>query len=164
MKKETVFLKVIIVLIGAFILGLCIFFLPRGVKIAYGTDSALLSFILLMYVTAIPFFIALYEALRILSYIENGTAFSGISVKSLKNIKVCAVIISGLYILGMPILFIIADKDDAPGIILMGMVVVFASLVIAVFSAVLQNLLKSVIEIKLENDLTVWGEEHGNNN
>ncbi|MGO4375941.1 DUF2975 domain-containing protein, partial [Paenibacillus sp. MCAF20] len=45
--------------------------------------------------------------------------------------------------------------DDAPGIILVGMVLIFASLVIAVFAAVLQKLLKEAIDIKSENDLTV---------
>jgi capsular polysaccharide biosynthesis protein len=35
------------------------------------------------------------------------------------------------------------------------MVIIFASLVIAVFAAVLQKLIKNAIDIKSENDLTV---------
>jgi hypothetical protein len=35
------------------------------------------------------------------------------------------------------------------------MVPTFASIVIAVFAAVLQKLLKNAIDIKLENDLTI---------
>ena len=60
-----------------------------------------------------------------------------------------------LYAAGMPILFQIADADDAPGLVLMGMVIVCAPIVIAVFAAVLQRLLQSAIAIKSENDLTV---------
>jgi len=60
-----------------------------------------------------------------------------------------------LYVVGMPLFYLIAEMDDAPGIILIGLVMIFAALVIAVFAAVLQKLLKNAIDIKSENDLTV---------
>jgi hypothetical protein len=37
-------------------------------------------------------------------------------------------------------------------------------MVIAFFAAVLQMLLKDAIDIKSDNDLTIWGEWHGNYN
>lgn len=55
----------------------------------------------------------------------------------------------------MPLFYLIAEADDAPGIILIGMLLIFAALVIAVFAAVLQKLLQEAIHIKSENDLTV---------
>ncbi len=63
--------------------------------------------------------------------------------------------ISILYVTGMPFLYLMGEMDDAPGIILLGMVIIFASMVIAVFAAVLQRLLQEAINIKSENDLTV---------
>ncbi|WP_407066435.1 DUF2975 domain-containing protein [Geobacillus sp. TFV-3] len=48
-----------------------------------------------------------------------------------------------------------AEKDDAPGVIFVGLLVPFASFVIAVFAAVLQKLLQQAIEIKQENELTI---------
>ena len=54
----------------------------------------------------------------------------------------------------MPLFYLVAERDDAPGIII-GMIIIFASMVIAVFAAVLQRLLKDAIDIKSENDLTV---------
>jgi hypothetical protein len=63
--------------------------------------------------------------------------------------------ISGLYVVIMPFVFLVADLDDAPGLIIIGMVPIFASMVIAVFAAVLQKLLQNAIDIKSENDLTV---------
>lgn len=48
-----------------------------------------------------------------------------------------------------------AEIDDAPGIILLGMVMIFASMEIAVFAAFLQRLLQEAIDIKSENDLIV---------
>ena len=90
-----------------------------------------------------------------LSYIDKNQAFSDLSVKALKKIKFCALIISGLYVVILPFVFGLAQIDDAPGLVLVGMVPIFASLVIAVFAAVLQRLLQDAIEIKKENDLIV---------
>ena len=42
-----------------------------------------------------------------------------------------------------------------PGIFLTGIAIIFTSLVIAVFAAVLQALFKSALEIKEENELTI---------
>jgi biotin transporter BioY len=108
-----------------------------------------------LYVTALPFYFALYQAFRLLNYIDQNKAFSELSVNALKLIKYCAVTISVLYAAGMPLFYLMAEIDDAPGIIVIGLVIIFASMVIAVFAAVLQKLLKEAIDIKSENDLTV---------
>ncbi|MGM0854738.1 MAG: DUF2975 domain-containing protein [Bacillota bacterium] len=48
----------------------------------------------------------------------------------------------------LPFTFIIAQWDDASGLVLIGMVIVGVSLVIAVFAAVLERLLQEAITIK----------------
>ncbi len=48
-----------------------------------------------------------------------------------------------------------AARVDPPSFIPIGLVIIFASMVIAVFAAVLQRLLQEAINIKSENDLTV---------
>lgn len=55
----------------------------------------------------------------------------------------------------MPFVYLIAELDDAPGLIIIGMIPIFASTVIAVFAAVLKKLLQEAIDIKSENDLIV---------
>src|SRR3989338_10676245 len=152
-QGSTLFLKGVIFLIGAGVLALCLFVLPIGIRAedAGGYRPILLG----LYVPAIPFFIALYQALKLLGYIDSNTAFSELSVQALKNIKYCAIIISALFAAGMPYIFYAADKDDAPGVVVIGFVIIAASIVIAVFAAVLQKLLQSGIDIKSENDLTV---------
>ena len=157
MKRETLFLKVVIFLIGIPILGLCIFGLPSIANEAAEHYPAYLLYPVLigMYAAAVPFFFALYQTLKILSYIDKNKAFSELSVKALKNIKYCAITISILYAGLIPLLIPIADADDAPGLVGLPIIIIFASSVIAVFAAVLQNLLKNAIDIKSENDLTV---------
>jgi hypothetical protein len=152
-KGSTLFLKFVICVLGLAALAFCVFVIPQtiGSFDKEGYDPILLG----MYFPAIPFFIALYQGFKLLGYIDSSTAFSHDSVHTLKIIKYCAITVSGLYAAGMPYIFIVADKDDAPGVVLIGLIIISAALVIAVFAAVLQNLLQSALEIKSENDLTV---------
>jgi hypothetical protein len=152
-KGSTIFLRGVALLLGLIVLALCIFALPAGIRSdAWGMYRPILWG---MYVTAIPFFVALYHTLKLLNYIDQSQAFSQFSVNALKYIKYCAVTISASYAAGLPYTYIVADKDDAPGVMAIGLVITFASIVIAVFAAVLQKILKDAIAIKSENDLTV---------
>ncbi|ARF16276.1 DUF2975 domain-containing protein [Sporosarcina ureae] len=161
-RGTTLFLKIAVVFIGIPVLALCIFLLPQVASEASeaagrGWDFAYVvySILLVMYISVIPFYFALYQTFYLLSFIDKNLAFSELSVRSLKKIKYCAITISGLYVVAFPFLFIMAEIDDAPGLVLVGMIPIFASMVIAVFAAVLQRLLSEAIDIKEENDLIV---------
>lgn len=158
-RGTTLFLKTAVIVMGVPVLALCIFLVPEIASFAAELypDHSYLKYLIYMdlYASAIPFYWALFQAYKLLSYIDRNKAFSELSVRALKNIKHCAYAISGLYVVGMPLFYLIAERDDAPGIILMAMVPIFASMVIGVFSAVLQKLLQEAIDIKSENDLTV---------
>lgn len=158
-RGSTLFLKLAVILIGLPVLALCIFIVPKIANFAAGLypDMAYIKYLVLidLYATAIPFYICLYQAYQLLNYIDTNRAFSALSVRALKIIKNCAVAISIIYILGMPLFYLMAEMDDAPGIIIIGLVFIFASIVVAVFAAVLQRLLQDVIDIKAENDLVV---------
>ncbi|MBO9128334.1 DUF2975 domain-containing protein [Bacillus sp. 165] len=154
----TLFLKIAVILIGIPVLVLCIFLVPElAHAVADFLDVHSIKYIIfiILYGGVLPFFFALYQALKVLSYIDKNNAFSELSVRTLMKIKYCAISICILHVLGLPLYFLVADKDDAPGLIFVGMVIPFASLVIAVFAAVLQRLLQEAINIKSENDLTV---------
>ena len=155
---NTLFLKIAIIFIGIFVLALCIFLVPEladAVADFLGVHSVKYIIFILLYGGALPFYFALYQAFKLLSYIDKNIAFSELSVQNLMKTKYCAIFICGLHVLGLPLYYLVADKDDAPGLIFVGMVIPFASLVIAVFAAVLQRLLQEAINIKSENDLTV---------
>ena len=158
-RGSTLFLKLALIVMGIPVLALCIFVVPEIADFVTELypDHAYLEYLVYLdlYVAAIPFYFALYQAYKLLSYIDQNEAFSELSVTALKKIKYSANSISILFVLGMPIFYMIAEMDDAPGIILIGLVLIFATLVIAVFAAVLQKLLKNAIDIKSENDLTV---------
>jgi hypothetical protein len=157
-EVTTLFLKIAVFIIGLPVLALCIFLVPHIAKFAaelYPSFAPMKYLVfIVMYGAAVPFYFALYQAFNLLRYIDENTAFSELSVKALKNIKFCAITISGLYVLGLPLFRFIAMKVDPP-IGLIGLIIILASLVVAVFAAILQRLLQEAINIKSENDLTV---------
>ncbi|MFB5196035.1 hypothetical protein COJ96_15305 [Bacillus sp. AFS073361] len=158
-QVTTLFLKVAVIFIGIPVLALCIFLVPElgnlAAKLLPDFSSIKYFVSIIFYASAIPFYFALYQAFKLLRHIDKNEAFSELSVNALKKIKQCAITISILHVLVLPLFYLFADKDDAPGVIFVGLIVPFASLVIAVFAAVLQKLLKEAIDIKSENDLTV---------
>ncbi len=156
-RGSTLFLKLAVILMGVPVIALCIFVIFELAKnpVNPDYDHIIYPLVIGMYVSVIPFFVALYQAFKLLSYIDKNQAFSQMSVQALKNIKQCAIIISVLYAIILPFVYMVAELDDAPGLIIVGMVPIFASMVIAVFAAVLQRLLQEAINIKSENDLTV---------
>lgn len=158
-KGSTLFLRIAVILIGVPIFLVCIFLIPKIGNYAASLypDMTYIKYLISanLYATAIPFYFALYQAFELLNYIDKNKAFSELSVKALKNIKYCAVAISVLYAMNIPFFYLMAEIDDAPGIIILGLVISFASMVIAVFSAVLQKLLNEAVEMKSINDLTI---------
>lgn len=149
--KAAVILMALPVLVGA---GFAIYFLLRN---PFNPEYAMILYPIVIGVllTVIPFIFALYQSFKLLNYIDGKKAFSDLSVKALKKIKFAAFSISLIYAIILPFIYTVAEIDDAPGIILMGMVPIFAALVVGVFAAVLQKLLNEAINIKSENDLTV---------
>lgn len=150
--NSTLFLRVVIYLVGFGVLALCAALLAEGFP---GDGKGFAWFFVIPYLTVAPFFVALWQTLKLLGYIDRGTAFSEQSVKALKFIKYAAATIGGLYALILPVMYHAAQEEDAPGVMLIGLVLTFAPLAIGVFAAVLQKVLRSAIDIKSENDLTV---------
>lgn len=145
MKKETFFLKAVVILIGLIILAACIFWLP--------TFIGYLPYVVIIgaYLTAIVFFFALYQTLKLLGYIEKNKTFTKLARKSLNYIKYCAFSIIIIYIILIPILFPIADADDAPGLIGFPIIIVFISSVIVVSTSLLEKIVKKGMDLKLKN-------------
>jgi hypothetical protein len=152
-RGSTIILRGAVILLGLIVLGLCIFALPAGLRSDnVGYYRPILAG---LFIPAIPFFIALHQALKLLDYIDNNKAFSLASVNALKNIEYCALIISGLFVAGQPYIFYAAERDDAPGVAMMGFIIIGTSFVIATAAAVFKRLLQNAVDIKSENDLTV---------
>lgn len=152
-QRSTLFLKIVIALIALAVLGICTILLPMALM----TDKTgfYRPIVVGLYAPAIPFFLALYQAFKLLGFIDKNMAFSQPAVQTLKQITYYGFIISGLFAVGMPYIFYAAERDDAPGVILIALVIIGASFVIGVAAALFQRLLQNAVDIKSENDLTV---------
>ncbi|MFA5927504.1 MAG: DUF2975 domain-containing protein [Patescibacteria group bacterium] len=157
-RGSTILLRGAVILIGLVVFALCVFVLPAVAKEMVDVmpvQYELLPILIVLAASTIPFYSALYQAWKLLNYIDINEAFSELSVKVLKNIKRSGIAVGLLYMACSPFLFIVADGGDAPGILAIGLVIIFASIVIATLSAVLQKVLQDALDIKSENDLTV---------
>lgn len=152
-KGTTLFLKSVIVLVGLLVLLLCVFLLPAGIR----SDNVgyYRPILIGMYFPAIPFFIALFQGFRLLSLVDQNKIFSHASIHTLRVITYCGVAIALMYTAGLPYIFSVADRDDAPGVMLIGCIFVAASVCVAVGASLFKNLLSHVVEMKSENELTV---------
>lgn len=158
-KKSTIFLRAVCIFIALGMLALAIFAFPQiwlGIPEDYpSVGNAALGIMIIMYTTVIPFYIGLWQVFRILNLIDREAAFSTESVSALRTIKYCSAIIGALFVINVPLLVPIADADDAPGLIVLGMIIASIPISFAVFVAVLQRLLRDAVLFKSENDLTV---------
>src|SRR3989344_5340360 len=92
-KSSIIFLQVVLVLIGIVALAIMIRFpLTEGRAANLDLFSIYTDpFIIYGYIASIPFFIALYQAFKLLGYIGQDKVFSQPAMNTLRTIKYCAV-------------------------------------------------------------------------
>ncbi|MBK7090412.1 MAG: DUF2975 domain-containing protein [bacterium] len=157
-RSSTVFLQVVIVLIGIGALALLLWEPHLEGRNANATVFQIYfndPFLALVYAGSIPFFIALYHAFKVLGYAGQNKVFSLEAVKSLRIIKYCALAIIGFVVVEEIFIMLNHGDDDAAGAIMLGVLIIFASIVIATAAAMFERVLQSAVDIKSENDLTV---------
>jgi hypothetical protein len=158
MKRcSTTFLQVVIVLIGIGALALLLWEPHLEGRNKHATVFEVYfkdPFLAYAYLGSIPFFVALYQALKVLGYAGENTIFKQEAVKALRTIKYCALALIG-FVAGAMVLILLSDEDNKPGGIFMGILITFPSIVVATAAAVVERILQNAVEMKSENDLTV---------
>ena len=111
-------------------------------------------FLAYAYVASIPFFVALYQAFKVLGYAGQNKIFSQAAVKALRTLKYCAIAIIGFVALSV-VFMMFDDPDDRPAGVFMRILITFPSIVVATAAAMFERILQNAVEIKSENDLTM---------
>jgi hypothetical protein len=111
-------------------------------------------FLAYAYIASLPFFVALYQAFKVLGYAGQNKIFSQAAVHALRTIKFCAIAIIGFVAVG-EIFILLSKSDDRPPAVFMGVLITFGSIVIATAAAMFERILQHAVEMKSENDLTV---------
>jgi hypothetical protein len=156
---STIFLQIVIVALG---IGALAFLLwephieGRNVNATFFEIYFKDPFLAYAYTASIAFFIALYQAFKLLGYIRQNKVFSLNSVRALRTIKFCAIALVGFIAGAEAYIFIaVRGNDDIAGGVAIGLVLIFGSVVIGTAAAVFEKLLQNAVDIKSENDLTV---------
>ncbi len=156
-KSSIIFLQVVVVALGIVALAIMIRF-PVTEGRAANLDLFHIyadPFLVYGYLASIAFFVALYQAFKLLGYIGQNKVFSLNSVKALRTIKYCAIVLGILIVMaGIYIMIFHAKDDDPAGFLAMCFVTTFVSIVVATAAAVFGRILQSTVDIKSENDLT----------
>lgn len=158
-KSSTIFLQVVIVLVGIGALALLLWEPRIEGRNVNATNFEIYfkdPFLAYMYTGSIAFFVALYQAFRLLGYIGQNDVFSQRSVKALRTIKYCAMTII-VFIAGAEAYFFLGagGSDDIAGGVMIGLVLIFVTAVIGTAAAVFERIVQNAVDLKTENDLTV---------
>src|SRR5690606_32350911 len=104
-------------------------------------------FILYGYAASIAFFVALYNAFKLLGCIGQNKVFSSNAVKRLKNIKLCAIVLSVLIVLaGLFIRLSHPKEDDPAGFLAVCIVTTFVAIVVATAAAIFEKVLQNAVD------------------
>lgn len=158
MKTAALFLRGVLVLIGIGALALLLWEPHVEGRNAHATVFEIYfkdPFLAYAYIASIPFFVGLYHAFKVLGYAGRNREFSPSAVKSLRTIKYCAVAIIGFVAIGEVFILWGNPDEDRAGAVVVGIVIIFASIVVAAAMAVLERALQNAVDMKSENDLTV---------
>ena len=156
-RSSTAFLQSVIVLIGIGALALMLWEPHIEGRNAHATPVEIYfkdPFLAYAYVASIPFFVALYQAFKVLRYARQNNVFSQAAVKALRTIKFCALAIIG-FVAGGEAFIMFHTSDDRAGGVFMGILITFGSIVIATAAATFEWILQNAVDMKSENDLTV---------
>ena len=156
-KSLTIFLQVVIVLIGIASLVFMLWEPHLEGRNVHATVFEIYfkdPFLAYAYFASLPFFVALYQAFQVLGFVRRNRVFSSEAVKALRTIKYCAICIIG-FVVGSVAFMPFDDPDDRPPGVVMRLAVTFGSVIVVSAASVFERLLRSAIDMKSENDLTV---------
>ncbi len=157
MRGATIFLQAVIVLIGIGAIAILLWEPHVEGRNAHATLYQIYfndPFLAYAYFSSIPFFVALYQAFKVLGFAGQNQVFSPAAVKALQTIKYCAIAIIG-FAAGAEIFILLNNEEDKPGGIFIGILIAFCSTVVASAAAVFEGILQNGMELKSARDVTV---------
>lgn len=156
-NKELRIYMIFITLLGILMMFAAIFLLPSLVDFSKSTYTEI-SYLAqpvasIVSISAVPFFIVLFEAFSLCSLIIKNEIFTKKPLKALNIIAICACVIFFLFIIIM-VLFL---KNDyfTPLLAIILFLVLLSSFIIGLFSKIMYILVEKATILKEDNDLTI---------
>ncbi|HMH63965.1 MAG TPA: DUF2975 domain-containing protein [Rhizomicrobium sp.] len=156
MKRSALFLQLVIGLIGIGALALLLWEPHIEGRNAHATLFEIYfkdPFLAYAYIASIPFFVALYQAAKVLGCAGESNVFSQDAIKAVRTIKICAIAIIGFIAAG-EIFILLSVSDDRAGGVFIGILIAFGSSVIATAAAMFERILQDALAMKSESAST----------
>ncbi len=150
MKKEILILRISCVAFAVIIITACVLLFPKFIDF-YPQQEPTVNvfrylFMIGIYMQSVLIIYILFQVWVILKYLEQHTFFEYKSPKRINHIIISLWIISILYVLIMPLVVYVADVDDAPGLIIIGLFFVGVSLASIAFVSLIRKTLIQVLK------------------
>lgn len=147
----------IVVFSGLAVLLLCIFAIPYLASAATVNNPEFeglkIPVMVYIYLTTVPFYAGLYEAVKICRGILKGADFTNANVRSLVRISRYAFAEVVLYLTGAVLLW--AFNAQHPTVFFLILVIVFIAVTLSTFSAALAYIIKKAVLLREENEQTI---------
>ena len=145
-QRLTAFLQIVIVLIGIGALALMLWEPHLEGRNAHATTFEIYfndPFLAYAYIASIAFFVALFQVFRLLGYIGQDRASTPDSIRALRIIRYCAIVLTAMIGAAVAYLFIaVRGKDDIAGGVAVGLAMILASVVVATAAAFFEKRLQ----------------------
>jgi hypothetical protein len=108
------------------------------------------AFLLYLYVGSVAFFVALYQAYKLLSYVGSGAPFSLAAVRAVRNIRRCA-LIGIAFLIGAEAYISIVQRtkeDDIAGGVMMGLALMSIATGVVIITRVIEKKLRRGAELR----------------
>ena len=143
-NKKTAFLKVVLVVLFIPVVLISCIAGPSLIHEGYISPEVSFGYVLpfgiLMILVLFPVAFAILQTWVLLVYIEKDVFFSDKSASRLMNIMYSAIVASVLFAGMLPSIFYFTQLDDAPGLAMLGLIFVGASVAVAVFASMIKDL------------------------
>jgi len=143
-------LEVILLLIAIFILSLSVIDIVSLIKDPINPiyDHILYPIVIAIYVSTIFIYLAFYQTIQFIQLINHKLVFSNDSIYRLKKIKRYGLIFAALYVMALPFIYLLANADDAPGVIFVGITPLVGGFIVYLFTDILIKIIHQGISQK----------------
>lgn len=156
-RELSIWLKLIIIFCSCIGVLFCMYIGPKMGKAVLLESEQLKElynpFVSFIWITGVPYFIALFLGWKICLDIAVDEAFTSQNAKRLKAISILSMMEGILYIGALLYIFIVGDYHTSILVILL--LILFFSVVISIFTSLLSHLVRKASDIKEDNDLTI---------
>jgi len=156
MKKQTLLLKVALIVISLMMILAAVIVVPTILKNTHTDLGGLVwPFGIGFYAIIGLVLLAVYQSWQLLILIDQRKVFTVSSVDALTWIKRAAYSVTIIFAALLPIFYVWVQAEDAPGLLLLALILTGIAFVIGLFANILAQLLASAIQLKTENELTI---------